>query len=105
MFFQNPENLSLIDDLISSGVTIASTAKVSKESVFSGKTVVITGTLDGMTRDEASSLLGSLGANVSSSVSSKTDFLLCGENAGSKLNKAQSLGVKIIDLDYVLKQR
>ncbi len=105
MFFQNSENLSLIDDLISSGVTIASTAKVSKESVFSGKTVVITGTLDGMTRDEASSLLGSLGANVSSSVSSKTDFLLCGENAGSKLNKAQSLGVKIIDLDYVLKQR
>ena len=105
MFFKNPENLRLIDDLISLGVTIASTAKVSKQSVFSGKTVVITGTLDGMTRDEAGSLLESLGANVSSSVSSKTDFLLCGENAGSKLNKAQSLGVKIIDLDYVLKQR
>ena len=105
LFFQNSENLSLIDDLISSGVTIASTVKVSRESIFSGKTVVITGTLDGITRDEASSLLESLGANVSSSVSSKTDFLLCGENAGSKLNKAQSLGVKIIDLDYVLKQR
>jgi DNA ligase (NAD+) len=63
-----------------------------------GKTAVVTGTLIGMSRDEASDWLRSLGANVSSSVSSKTSFLLAGSDAGSKLTKAQDLGVEVLSL-------
>lgn len=103
-YFQNSQNLSLICELFDSGIKLESLDSVNLDSVFAGKTVVITGTLENMSRDEATTLLESMGANVSGSVSSKTDFLLCGENAGSKLNKAQSLGVKIIDLDFVKKQ-
>lgn len=103
-YFQNSQNLSLICELFDSGIKLESLDSINLGSVFAGKTVVITGTLENMSRDEATTLLESMGANVSGSVSSKTDFLLCGENAGSKLNKAQSLGVKIIDLDFVKKQ-
>lgn len=103
-YFQNSQNLSLIRELFDSGIKLESLDSINLDSVFAGKTVVITGTLENMSRDEATTLLESMGANVSGSVSSKTDFLLCGENAGSKLNKAQSLGVKIIDLDFVKKQ-
>ena len=103
-YFQNSQNLSLICELFDSGIKLESLDSINLDSVFAGKTVVITGTLENMSRDEATTVLESMGANVSSSVSSKTDFLLCGENAGSKLNKAQSLGVKIIDLDFVKKQ-
>jgi DNA ligase (NAD+) len=63
---------------------------------FSGKTFVLTGTLPGMSRDEASARIESLGGKVSGSVSGSTDFVLAGEEAGSKLDKAQKLGVKII---------
>jgi DNA ligase (NAD+) len=63
-----------------------------------GKTAVVTGTLNGMSRDEASDWLRSLGASVSSSVSSKTSFLLAGSDAGSKLTKAQDLGVEVLSL-------
>ena len=103
-YFQNSQNLSLICELFDSGIKLESLDSINLDSVFAGKTVVITGTLENMSRDEATTLLESMGANVSGSVSSKTDFLLCGKNAGSKLNKAQSLGVKIIDLDFVKKQ-
>ena len=103
-YFQNSQNLSLICELFDSGIKLESLDSINLDSVFAGKTVVITGTLENMSRDEATTVLESMGANVSGSVSSKTDFLLCGENAGSKLNKAQSLGVKIIDLDFVKKQ-
>jgi DNA ligase (NAD+) len=64
---------------------------------LSGKTFVLTGTLPSMTRDEASRKIEALGGHVSSSVSSKTDFVLAGTEAGSKLEKAKKLGVKIID--------
>ncbi len=63
------------------------------ETIFTGKTVVLTGTLATMTRPEAQALLEHLGATVSGSVSKRTDFVIYGENAGSKLTKAQSLGV------------
>lgn len=99
-FWKSEYNVGLVDRLIQLGVTIGDgSSEVVLDSVFSGKTVVLTGTLDGMSRDEATEVLEKLGANVSSSVSRKTDFVLAGENAGSKLTKAQSLGVKIISLD------
>lgn len=99
-FFESEYNNALVDRLIELGVAIESgLEEVILDSIFSGKTVVLTGTLDGMSRDEATSILERLGAKVSSSVSGKTDFVLAGENAGSKLTKAQGLGVKIISLD------
>ena len=67
------------------------------DSMFSGKTVVLTGTLHTMTRDEAGRRLEAMGAKVSGSVSKKTDFVLAGESAGSKLVKARDLGVAVIE--------
>ena len=66
------------------------------ESYFTGKKMVITGTLSDMNRDEAKALLEKLGASVGSSVSKKTDILLCGEDAGSKFDKAKALGVRVM---------
>ncbi|MGK9254826.1 NAD-dependent DNA ligase LigA [Paenibacillus humicus] len=70
---------------------------IAVDSPFSGKTVVLTGTLHTMTRDEAGRRLEALGAKVSGSVSKKTDFVLAGESAGSKLDKARALGVAVIE--------
>ncbi len=71
--------------------------KSAEGGAFSGKTFVLTGTLPSMTREEATAQIESLGGNVSGSVSRKTDYVLAGESAGSKLDKATALGVKIID--------
>jgi len=71
--------------------------------IFAGKTFVLTGTVPSMTREEATARIESLGGKVSSSVSKKTDYVLAGEEAGSKLEKAQKLGVKIIDEKEFLK--
>lgn len=71
------------------------------DTVFSGKTVVITGTLS-VSRDELKTKLESLGAKVASSVSKKTDFLICGSDAGSKLDKALELGVRVIGEDELM---
>lgn len=82
------------------GVNVSSkTYGKTADSILSGKTFVITGTLPTLKRDEAKNLIENNGGKVSSSVSKKTDFLLAGENAGSKLEKAKSLGVKIISED------
>ncbi len=100
-FFANPENQKVIQALLSAGVDITNEAfgSQAKESVhvFSGKTVVLTGTLESMTRSQAKKALEALGAKVSSSVSSKTDFLVAGANPGSKFTKAHDLGVKILE--------
>ena len=69
------------------------------EGVFTGRTVVITGTLPTMTRNEAKQLIEANGGRVTGSVSKKTDYLLAGADAGSKLTKAQKLGTEIIDED------
>lgn len=99
-YFHDHYNLSIINTLISQGVNIQeSSDQVIKDSIFSGKTVVLTGTLDDMSRDVAQKYLEMLGANTANSVSRKTDFVLAGESAGSKLDKAIALGIKIINLD------
>lgn len=98
-FFQDDKNLKLIDELFSAGIKIKETKNNIISSKYSGKTFVLTGTLEKFTRNEATELLEKLGANVASSISAKTDYLLCGENAGSKLAKARNLGVQILTQD------
>ncbi len=96
-FFQNQDNLKEIDRLLSAGVKIEEVEKVEvSNSPFSDKTIVLTGTLESFTRSDAERIIESLGGRTSSSVSKNTDFVLAGENAGSKLDKAKALGVKVI---------
>jgi DNA ligase (NAD+) len=72
---------------------------IAEDGPLTGKTFVITGTLPDMTRDEAKAMIQKEGGKVTGSVSSKTSYLLAGDNAGSKLTKAEKLGVEVIDLD------
>lgn len=92
-FFSEEKNLHLINVLKECGLTMKQDRKQIQESRFTNKTVVLTGTLETYTRKEAKAILESLGANVSGSVSKKTDFVIYGSAAGSKLTKAQQLGV------------
>ncbi len=97
-WFSAPENQSLIDELAEAGVVMQASAKpVAAQSALAGKTIVITGTLPGLSRTEAIELAENAGAKVASSVSKKTDYVLAGEAAGSKLDKAKALGIAIID--------
>jgi len=95
-FFAQPHNQQVIEQLLKE-IDIQLPVADNSKQVLSGKTFVITGTLSEMTRDEARDLLQSAGAKVSGSVSAKTDYLLAGEKAGSKLAKAEKLGVEAID--------
>lgn len=95
-FFSQAHNQRVIEQLLQE-IEIQLPAVSTGKQVLSGKTFVITGTLSEMTRDEAKELLQTAGANVTGSVSAKTDYLLAGENAGSKLAKAEKLGVEVID--------
>ena len=102
-FFNNKNNIDLIEDLIKLGVTVLSSNKINNiNNMFFGKTVVITGTLKNFSREEATKLLENFGSNVTNSISSKTDYLLCGENPGSKLTKAKNLGVNVIGEDIFM---
>ena len=94
-WFANPQSQHLIGRLRDAGVSFASTEE-RKDNRFAGMTFVLTGTLERYTRDEASAIIESFGGKTSSSVSKKTSYVLAGENAGSKLTKAESLGVNII---------
>ncbi len=100
-FFADPAMRRSIERMLTAGVqprTEAATARaVAADSPFHGKTVVLTGTLSAMSRDEAARKLEALGAKVTGSVSRKTDFVIAGEQAGSKLAKARELGVAVID--------
>lgn len=94
-FFRNENNVKMIEELKHIGVNPVSSVKP-KSDKLSGKVFVLTGTLQNMTRDEAGEIIKSHGGKTSSSVSKKTSYVLAGENAGSKLEKAQNLGVIIL---------
>ena len=94
-WFANPQSMHLVGRLRDAGVSFASKEE-RKDNRFAGMTFVLTGTLQHYTRDEAAAIIESYGGKASSSVSKKTSFVLAGENAGSKLAKAEGLGIRII---------
>jgi len=101
-YFANPVFSGIIDRLLASGVAPIPEAKKAAGGVLEGKKVVLTGTLPTLSRKEAGKLIQSLGGTTASSVSSKTDFVLAGEAAGSKLDTAVSLGITIVDEAWLL---
>lgn len=96
-FFAEEKNKKLMERLHSYGVNMEEKETETAGTLFEGMTFVITGTLPGMERKEAAALVESQGGKVTASVSKKTTYLLAGENAGSKLAKAQDLGIEVID--------
>lgn len=99
-YFQLDESKKLVEEIKSLGINtenLSAPKNIDESNPFFNKTFVITGTLPNYKRTEAAEIIESMGGKVSSSVSKKTDFVLAGEEAGSKLTKAQSLGIKIID--------
>jgi DNA ligase (NAD+) len=107
-FFRDPMMSASVQKMLRLGVAPrpaeAAEAPANEEGFFFGKTVVLTGTLPTLSRDEAGKLLAAAGAKVSGSVSKKTDVVIAGESAGSKLTKAQELGIRIIDSEEELRQ-
>ena len=97
-WFSLPQSLHLIGRLRAAGVDFESHEE-RKDDRFAGQTFVLTGTLSRYTRDEASAIIESFGGKASGSVSKKTSYVLAGENAGSKLTKAESLGIRILTED------
>lgn len=105
VFWREAHNVAVVDDLIAQGVHWETVeVKEASENLFKDKTVVLTGTLTQMGRNEAKSLLQQLGAKVSGSVSSKTDFVIAGDAAGSKLAKAQELNITVLTEEEFLEQ-
>ncbi len=95
-YFKNKDNLKTIEEGLSLGIKPENTYTISDNLKLKGKSFVITGTLAEFSRDKAQEILKSLGAKTPSSVSRNTDFVIAGENPGSKLEKAKALGIKIL---------
>jgi DNA ligase (NAD+) len=103
-FFRQKHNLEVLDKLLDADIIWPKVAvPQASEQTLSGKTFVLTGTIATMTRDEAKQRLHAMGAKVSGSVSKKTDYVVAGSEAGSKLTKAQELGVEVLDEEALLK--
>jgi DNA ligase (NAD+) len=101
-YFRDPENRSVIEQLLDAGIRPEqSTAQRSDK--LAGKTIVVTGTLEHFSRHQAEQVIRQAGAKASSSVSKKTDYVLAGENPGSKLEKAKKFGVEVIDEQRFMK--
>lgn len=99
-FFDNPENQRNIRRMIEeAGVVLSTDSAAGEEQTLSGKTIVLTGALESMTRAEAKARIESLGGRVSSSVSAKTTYVVAGRDPGSKLDRAKALGITILDED------
>lgn len=95
-YFSNPKNIEVLNRLKEAGVNMQCLEMPVEHAAFTGKTFVITGTLPTMERKEAAKLIEQLGGKVSGSVSRKTSYVLAGENAGSKLTKANEIGIPVI---------
>ncbi|MCX5678477.1 MAG: NAD-dependent DNA ligase LigA [Candidatus Omnitrophica bacterium] len=95
-FFQNKENIKILEKLKEAGLKMELLEKKKEPGRLSGKTIAVTGVLRSYSRPEIEELIRKLGGNPSSNVSKNTDFLVCGDEAGSKLDKAKALGVKVI---------
>lgn len=102
-YFSFPENNQMIERLFAAGIQPRE-IKAASEGVFSGKSIVVTGTLPTLSRKQAEDLIRSLGGNAAGSVSKKTAFVVVGEDAGSKLAKAQALGIETIDEAELLRR-
>ena len=102
-FFSDKHNLKIIQRLKEHNLIFKSEKKVVAETAFSGKTFVLTGTLSKFSREEAEEKISNFGGKCTASVSKKTDYVIAGESAGSKLSKAQALGIKIINENEFLK--
>ncbi len=102
-FFGDKHNLKIIQRLKEHNLNFKSDKKVAAKTSFSGKTFVLTGTLSKFSREEAEEKISNFGGKCTASVSKKTDYVLAGESAGSKLTKAQALGIKIINENEFLK--
>ncbi len=98
-WFADEDNARVVDELTDAGLRMRAegTAPRAAEGPLAGKTVVVTGTLEGWSRDEARALLTAQGAKVTESVSRRTDYVVAGESPGSKLARAQELGVEVLD--------
>ena len=98
-FFHEPRNIMLVNELRDLGVSMIEPLdrRAPRSDVFAGKTVVLTGRLEHFTRDQAQELLRKAGATVTGSVSRKTDYVIAGEDAGSKADRARELEVPIMD--------
>ena len=99
---EEPHRRELIQRLKDAGVNMTYETKETMDSRFAGKTFVLTGTLPTMKRDDAKKLIESFGGKVSGSVSKKTHYVVAGEDAGSKLTKAQELGISIISEEELI---
>lgn len=95
-FFRQEQTIDLINKLKLAGVNTTSLEEENTDNRFENKTFVLTGALSKYTRDEAGNIIEKFGGKTSSSVSKKTSYVLAGEDAGSKLTKAQSLGIEVI---------
>ena len=102
-YFEDPQTHSLLEEFTSHGLSPEIEIDLSTGTPWNGKTFVLTGTLQAMTRDEATARIESLGGKASSSVSKRTSFLVAGPGAGSKLDKAEKLGVPVLDEPALLR--
>jgi DNA ligase (NAD+) len=102
-YFQDAENSSIVDRLLAGGIAWPAPAPADTDAELTGKTIVLTGTLQAMTREAAAEAVVRLGGKVSSSVSKKTHYVVAGADAGSKLKKAEQLGIAVLDEAAFLK--
>jgi DNA ligase (NAD+) len=96
-YFRDPENSAMVDRLLAAGLKWPATAQPNEDGSLRSKVFVLTGTLAGMSREEAQAAILARGGKVSGSISKKTDYLVVGADAGSKLAKAQALGITLLD--------